>query len=51
MSLLNLATSKLGDSDVDLLAAEAYRLSFVVAGAPRHLSSSLQGSTTAFMAS
>jgi len=51
MFLQNLPTNKWGDSDIDLLVAEAYRLSYLFAGAPSHLSSSLQGSTTASMAS
>ena len=47
MFLQNLPTNKWGDSDIDLLVAEAYRLSYLFAGAPSHLSSALQGTTVA----
>jgi len=40
MFLQNLPTNKWGDGDIDLLVAEAYRLSYLFAGAPSHLSSS-----------
>ena len=53
MFLQNLPTNKWGDSDIDLLVAEAYRLSYLFAGAPSHLSSSRLpgGTTTALSAS
>ena len=37
MFLQNLPTNKWDDSDIGLLVAEAYKLSYLFAGAPSHL--------------
>merc|ERR1711902_449569 len=41
MFLQNVPTAKWGDNDINLLVAEAYRLSYLFAGAPSHLSGSI----------
>ena len=41
MFLQNLPTAKWGDNEIDLLVAEAYRLSYLFKDAPNHLSSSM----------
>jgi len=40
MFLQNVPTAKWGDNEINLLVAEAYRLSYLFAGAPSHLSGS-----------
>ena len=47
MFLQNLPTAKWADGDIDLLVAEAYRLSYLFAGAPSHLASSAKAATAA----
>ena len=40
MFLQNVPTAKWGDNEINLLVAEAYRLSYLFAGAPSHLAGS-----------
>ncbi|XP_059096348.1 TBC1 domain family member 22A-like [Tigriopus californicus] len=47
MFLQNLPTAKWGDREIDLLVAEAFRLSYLFANAPRHFTTTGGTSTTA----